>query len=284
MSAGPATRPGLLGATGAAVKSFARSYVALLRLYWSEMLQYRAAVFLWTLWSLAGPIIHLSVWSAIVEAEGALGQYDRGGIAAYFLVQSVVYHFTSAWQAYEFSYLIRSGTLSTRLLRPFDPSHYLVVNNVAFKGVNLVWLIPIWAAMYLYYRPALDFSWQRVVHFSLALAGAAVLQFMWAQMWAMLAFWTVRVAGYYEFAEAIGYFIGGGLAPVGLLPEALRVLSPWLHFYRVFGFPIEVAIGVVPPGEVWPGLLKTALWAAAYFILYRFLWRRGLARYSAVGA
>ncbi len=284
MSAGRAVRPGTLAAAGAAVKGFARSYAALFRLTWSEMLQYRAAVFLWTLWSLGAPIVHLSVWSAIAEAEGTLGWYDRGGIAAYFLVQSVVYHFTSAWQAYDFSYLIRTGTLSTRLLRPFDPSHYLVVNNVAFKGINLIWLVPIWVAMYLYYRPSLDFSSERIALFALALAGAAALQFLWAQAWAMIAFWTVRVSAYYEFADAIGYFIGGGLAPVGLLPEALRALSPWLHYYYVFGFPIEVAIGAVPIGEVWAGLMRTALWSIAYFALYRALWRRGVARFSAVGA
>src|SRR5690606_40666106 len=63
-----------------AVAGLWRGYKALLHLTWSEMLQYRAAVFIWTLWSLAGPIIHLSVWSSIVAAEGALAGYDRGAI------------------------------------------------------------------------------------------------------------------------------------------------------------------------------------------------------------
>ena len=71
-------------------------------------------------------------------SRGPLSGYDRGSIVAYFIVQSIVYHFTVAWQAYEFSYLIRSGTLSVRLLRPFDPSHYIVVGNIAFKLINLV--------------------------------------------------------------------------------------------------------------------------------------------------
>lgn len=248
------------------------------------MLQYRASVFLWTLWSLAGPVIHLSVWSAVVQVEGPRGGYDREGIVAYFLVQSVVYHFTSAWQAYDFSYLIRSGTLSTRLLRPFDPSHYHVVNNAAFKGMNLIWLVPIWTAMYLYYRPELAFNWEGGARFALALLLAATLQFLWSHVWAMLAFWTVRAGAYFEFADTIGYFIGGGVAPVGLLPGALRALSPWLHYYYVSGFPIEVAIGAVPPGAYWHGILKSLLWVIAFFVLYRLLWRRGLERYGAVGA
>src|SRR5690606_21283 len=111
---------------------------------------------------------------------------------AYFLVQSIVYHFIAAWQAYEFGYLIRTGTLSARLLKPFDPTHHFVASNIAFKAVNLIWLIPIWAGMFLYFRPELSITLPRALIFVVALVLAAALEFLWTQVFAMLAFWTVR--------------------------------------------------------------------------------------------
>ncbi len=166
------------------------------------------------------------MWSSIVAAEGALAGYDRGAIVAYFVVQSVVYHFTGAWQVWDFSYLIRTGRLSARLVKPFDPSHHLVASNVAFKLMNLVWLIPIWTGMYLYFRPELPLGVGSVLTFLLALLLASVLLFLWNQCFAMIAFWTVRASAFYEFADALGYMVGGGIAPVALIPPALQSHQP----------------------------------------------------------
>lgn len=266
------------------VRALVRGYVALFRLSWAEMLQYRASVFLWTLWSLAGPIIHLAVWSSVIEAEGALQGYDRGSIVAYFIIQSIVYHFTGAWQAYDFSYLIRTGTLSVRLLRPFDPSHYIVANNVAFKLINLVWLIPIWTGMVLYFRPEMELTWQRALLFLISMSLSAALYFLWAHCWAMVAFWTIRASAFFEFTDWVGYFIGGGFAPIALLPGGLREAVVYLPPYYWTGFPIEVAIGAVESSMILTGLAVTSLWIVLLFLIYRILWRLGLKRYGAVGA
>lgn len=267
-----------------AVRVLVRGYVALFRLSWSELLQYRASVFLWTLWSLAGPIIHLSVWSSIIRAEGPLAGYDGDSIVAYFLVQSIVYHFTSSWQVWDFSYLIRNGTLSARLLRPFDPSHDMVVGNAAFKLINLVWLIPIWTGMFLYFRPALSLTWDRALWFSVSLFLSAALQFLWMHCWTMISFWTVRAASLYEFVDVISYFLGGGFAPIALLPASLRAVAQVLPQYFIAGFPIEVAIGVAGPDQIVPGIVATGVWTVVFFVIYRILWRLGLKRYGAVGA
>lgn len=259
-------------------------YRALLANHWSEMLQYRASVVIWTLWSLAGPIIHLSVWRSIAEAEGNVAGYGTGEIVAYFLVQSIVYHFIAAWQAYEFGYLIRTGTLSARLLKPFDPSHHMVSGNVAFKAVNLIWLIPIWTILFAYFRPEMVVTFERSALFGGALAMAAALHFLWAHCFAMLAFWTVRADAVFDLFEAISFLIGGGVAPVAFLPAVMSGIGQYLPFYYMVGFPIEVATGAIPIDQVWGGLLAATVWSVALFGIYRLLWRAGLRRYGAVGA
>ena len=262
----------------------ARSYRAILAARWSELVQYRASVFLWTLWSLAGPIIHLSVWGSIAAARGEVGGYGVGDVAAYFVVQSIVYHFTVAWQAYEFGYFIRTGTLSTRLLKPIDPSHHIVAQNVAFKVINLIWLVPIWAGMFWYFKPALAFTGERVAAFACALAAAALLHFLWVHCFAMLAFWTVRADGIFDLTEAVSFLLGGGIAPVALLPHSLGAVVPYLPFYYMIGFPIEVVTGAVHAEAIWSGVATSLTWSLGLFVAYRLLWRLGIRRYGAVGA
>src|SRR5690606_27869683 len=209
---------------------------------------------------------------------------DRENIIAYFLLQSIVFHMTTAWHVYEFSEYIRSGTLSMWLLRPFDPSHQFVTSNLSFKFVNLIWLTPIWIGLWVYFRPGITYSAARVIAFALGLLLAATLSFLWTHMWAMVAFWTVRAHSFYDLASTIGYLIGGGIAPVGLLPGFLQKISRYLPFYYMTGMPIEVGIGTAPPGAGWAGLGIALGWILAFYGAYRLLWSAGLKRYGAVGA
>lgn len=264
--------------------TFGRSYRALVDQAWSLMLQYRASVFLWTLWSLAGPLIHLSVWRSIVAANGSLGGYGEADIVAYFIVQSIVYHFTVAWQVHEFGFFIRTGRLSFHLLRPLDPSHHIIAANAAFKVINLVWLIPIWAGMFLYFKPEISFEIGRVVSFAVALLLASILNFLWVHCWAMLAFWTIRANSFYELFDAVAFLFGGGIAPVALLPGLLQAGSRYLPFYSMVGWPIEVAVSRAGASTFYGHLWITCLWIAVLFAVYRALWIRGLRRYGAVGA
>lgn len=266
------------------LRTFLRSYRALIHLSWSVMFQYRAAVFIWTFWSLTGPIIHLSVWSSIIRAEGTIAGFTASDIAAYFIVQSIVYHLHSAWHAYEFGYLMRTGWLSSHLLRPFDPSHRFVADNVAFKMINLVWLIPIWAGLIWYFRPAFPLSFERIVAFICTLLLAAILNFLWTHCWAMVSFWTVRADALFDLWGAIAFLLGGGIAPIALLPPALQGVAGYLPFVHMIAAPIEAMVGVVPLAQVWRGTPIALLWIVVLFWVSRSLWRRGLRQYSAVGA
>ncbi|HET7559022.1 MAG TPA: ABC-2 family transporter protein [Limnochordia bacterium] len=267
------------------LSAFARAYRAVLANSWATMVQYRAAVVLWTLWSLGGPVIQLAVWAAIAGAQGgAVGGFTRDAFVAYFLVQMIVYHFTSAWQVYEFSYQIRQGSLSFQLLRPFDPSHYIVAGNVAFKLLNLVWLIPIWAGLFWIYRPHFAPSLGQAALFIVTLVWAGALRFLWVHCWAMLSFWTVRASNISDLFEGVVYLVGGGVAPIAVLPPLLQSVAGLLPFRYMLGFPIEVALGRVAGADAWWGIGWMAFWTALFFVVYRALWAAGLKRFGAVGA
>src|SRR5690606_19262681 len=164
-------------------KRLLRIYSRLAAIHWGIMLQYRAEVTIWAFWSVTSPIVYLAVWRAIAQARGPIGGYEADAFVGYFLLQSIVYHFTSAWQVYDFGHEIRSGEFSSKLLRPMDPVHQWVTQNAAFKLVNFIWLAPAWVGLFLYFRPAIAFSWESVVGFIAALAAAALLRFLWSQAW-----------------------------------------------------------------------------------------------------
>jgi hypothetical protein len=65
-----------------------------------------------------------------------------GDFAAYYVCLTLVIQLTMSWNADEFEAEVRQGKLSPKLLRPFHPLHYAVVENIVFKVTTLPVLVP----------------------------------------------------------------------------------------------------------------------------------------------
>jgi ABC-2 type transport system permease protein len=99
----------------------------------------------------------------------------------------------------------------------------------------------------------------------------------------LLAFWVLEVSTFIFIAFAFEYIAGGHLFPVDILPPALLkalYLSPFP--YQLF-FPVQIYLGRVTGHALCQGLLVQACWVIAAFALARFVWSRGVRRYSAFG-
>lgn len=263
---------------------FLRARAALWKTSLAVMIQYRGEVMLWALWGIIYPAVALTMWSAAIGDSGDIRGYARQDFAAYFLVTMICGHVCAAWDAYEFGHLVRSGALSPRLLRPILPVWASLADNLAYKTVTLTILIPLWLAV----------AWVTQPHFSTTPAQAAVglaalgmgalIAYVWGYDIALLAFWTTRTDAIGEFWFGGSLLFGGRLAPLALLPGPLKWAAACLPFQWVVWFPAQVLIGRATWGEIGSGLAAQGAWLAAGLGVFGLLWRRGLRRYSAVGA
>jgi ABC-2 type transport system permease protein len=94
------------------------------------------------------------------------------------------------------AYKIQDSTLSSELLKPVHPIlTNTLINNLAFKALNFMALIPVWIAFYLLFRP--DFSTvtpQTVLLAVPALVLGFGIAFLLGATITCVAFWTTRVA------------------------------------------------------------------------------------------
>ena len=81
------------------------------------------------------------------------------------------------------------------------------------------------------------------------------------------------------------YFVSGQMFPLELLagyPYVTQVLN-LLPFQYMAYFPAVVFLGKIQGPELARGLLAEAAWALGLMLLARWLYHRGLRRYSACG-
>ena len=242
------------------------------------IVEYRAMVYIWTLAGIT-PIVMMFVWMNLAE-NGLAGRTPQD-FARYFLVAFIAGQITQAWVVWEFDYLIRTGSLSGVLIKPYDPWWDQVVENFASNGFRLpltfgiaalgLWLTGAWQG--------LDFA--RLPLFALSLALAWQLAFNISYALALLGLWTERIKsvdGWHYMALAV---LGGQVFPLDLLPPTLARIVELTPYPWIIGFPVSLAAG--GQVDIPYGLTMQVLWLAIFVVLHRILWRRGIKRFGAVG-
>ena len=135
-----------------------RSYVALVKAGFAEMVAYRAELFIWIL-SATTPVIMLLVWDRAAE-NGPIQGFDRPDFARYFTASLVVRQLASAWLVWELNHLIRTGELSPALLKPVHPFAFRAAENLVALPFRIVVLAPLVGLLVLW-RPeiGMPLSW-----------------------------------------------------------------------------------------------------------------------------
>lgn len=260
---------------------------AFLRESLATMVQYRGEIVLWAVWGVVYPSVSMAMWSVAVKGSPGgqqIGRYTAGDFAAYFWLTMVVGHIATAWDVYEFGYLVQSGKLSPKLLRPVLPVWQSVSDNLAYKLVSLAVLVPIWSLIVVVVKPHFEADWRHLLVGVPIVFLAAIINYIWCYNVAMLAFWFTRMEAIGQGWFGLGLFFGGRLAPLAIMPGPLRSVASALPFKFVIWFPCEVLMGHQGWGAIWGNILNQVMWIVIGLIVFRLMWRAGVKRYSAVGA
>jgi ABC-2 type transport system permease protein len=198
---------------------------------------------------------------------------------------AVVYQFTISYTVWDWQRDIRNGDLSSLLLRPLDPFHFYLSRRLGRKIFDVLLLTPV-VALAALAIPELRFPLTpvRFVAFVISLMGAFLLSTLMGTFFGMISFWSTQSANLFGFWYGIGQFLSGWMAPLALFPAWFSQPASVLPFRSTLGFPVELLIGRLDDGAILTGLLLSLFWNVVFALLYRVLWRRGLARYEAVGS
>ncbi len=252
----------------------------LLGVQYAYMLEYRAELLLWAL-SGSLPIILMGVW--IEAAEGGRFGLSPLDFARYFLTVFVVRQFTVVWVIFEFEREVVEGKLSPLLLQPIDPAWRHVAGHLSERLARFPFVLVLVALFFgLYPRAFWVPDWSSAILFTCVVALVFAMRFLIQYTLAMFAFWTERASAIEELWFLCYLFLSGLIAPLEVFPPAVREFALWTPFPYLVHFPASILVGL--PVDIGRGLLVMSIWSIIFFVLNRWLWRRGLKHYSGMGA
>jgi ABC-2 type transport system permease protein len=205
---------------------------------------------------------------------------------SYYLLTTVVDALTAVneddWQI---AADIKDGQISQFLLKPIDYLLYrlclFVSGRITYLAVATVPLVIFIFCLRQYF--VLPADWWTVGWFLFSILLTALLQFFMSYTMAMLAFWVLEVSTFIFILFAFEYIASGHLFPVDILPRYLERLLYFTPFPYQLYFPISIYMGKAAGQDLFLGLMAQLFWVGAAYGLARFMWQRGIKKYSAVG-
>jgi ABC-2 type transport system permease protein len=253
---------------------------------WAEQWQYRANLIMYLFYWLVSPIIYLAVWTSIANSKGNVNGFTANDFITYYMTLLIVDQLTSNIVIYSFGYKIQDGTLSGELIRPIHPMlTNALVNNIAFKGLTIMGLIPIWIILYLLFGP--DFSGVELTGILLAVPAVFMgflVGYLLSASITALAFWTTRVYSIHEFYYALVLLFSGLFVPLTLMPKLIQDIAQYLPFQLLIYFPIQLILGNLSSPQIVQGYISGMIWLVVAITVFNWVWRNGVKRFSAVGA
>lgn len=263
-----------------------RIYQRLWHVNWAEQWQYRANLLMYLLYWLVSPIVYLAVWTTIATTQGSVNGLTANDFATYYLALLIVDNLTSDITIHLLAYKVQDGTLSGELLKPIHPILTgTLTNNLAFKALTLMVLIPVWLGLCLLVQP--DFTGVTLQTLLLGIPAVVMgfgIAFLLGATLTCIAFWTTRVYSLNELYIAVLVLFSGQFVPLDVMPVAIQRAAEFLPFQLLKYFPIQLILGRLPPEAIVRNFALDVVWLLVALALFTWVWRNGVKRFSAVGA
>jgi ABC-2 type transport system permease protein len=246
------------------------------------MVEYRAELVLWAL-SMSLSFILMGVWyEASGRADVGLSQEQ---IVRYFFCVFLVRQFTAVWVVWELEQQIQRGQLSSQLLLPIDPVWKHLAGHVAERVARAPFVVLLSVLFFsLYPRGLFLPSGTDVVVFVALVILAFIVRFAIQYTIAMACFWLERASALESLHMLVFMFLSGAIAPLEAFPPALRAAALWTPFPFMVWLPARALMGGLDDDMLRRGVAVMIGWLVVFVVVNRLAWRRGLARYSSMGA
>lgn len=258
-----------------------RMFPTMLRIGFADLFAYRAQVVIWIL-TTTMPLVMYALWSSLAR-EAPLGRFDEGTFAGYFLAMLVVRQLSSSWVVWELNETIRSGALSTHLLRPVHPLLFMAAENLGALPFRVAVLVPVVAAALAFLPVELDPTLAEVALFLWTTVLAFLLTFMIQSMIGLLALYTQQSLSFQDAWFGLWALLSGYLIPLELTPR-LASIAVWLPFRAMGSLPTEIILGHLRGPALVEALTTQLVWVALFFVLLRWSWAKAIARFEAYGS
>lgn len=252
--------------------------------YFSRMTIYRFRAFIWTLVDSIHILFLPLVWLAAFGDKSSIGGFTKPEIVTYYVVLGIVFTMATPHPEEKMNTEIRDGKVSQWIIRPFNYYQNFFFQDLTFRLMQAVMILPILGVSILLYHDFLIIAPLQNILLTIAASIIAFFAlFSLSFSIGTAAFWLDDAYGVHNFYWFLMLLFGGGLVPIEFFPRFMQNIAAVLPFQYFHYFPVKLYLGQLGGQEIITGFIMLVAWLVAGFGIYKLTWALGLRRYSAVG-
>ena len=257
-----------------------KKIITLLKVYYSNMLEYRVEIALWALSGII-PFFMLNIWTNNNLNESI--NLSNVMLSRYFLSAFFVRQFSVVWVVFTFEEDALLGRISPYLIQPLNPFFRYFAQHIAEQITRFPFAIIIALVFFLFNPESLWLPSIGIFLMScIATFFSFLIQFLMQSIIACLCFWTEKASSIERLLFIPTLFFSGLLAPVIAFPEYVK---SWIYitpFPYLIDFPANLLSG--NKTNIIAGFLMQLLWISILFTIFKRTWSMGTKKYTAMGS
>lgn len=258
-------------------------YVRLLSLFFQHVSEQRARTFVWFILSIYSPILMILFWRG---AQTTAVGWNQSAISSYYLLLVIAGAMLMSHIEDDVARIdIQEGGLSSYLLKPFSYYWIKFYGELPWRVFQGLFGIISFTLILLVFHVKISLSFTPLSITTVLMLSifAYFISFTYKIILGMLAFWFTDISGVYQLSEMLIFIFAGYIIPLRLYPDILSTFGYIFPFSYIIYFPIAALQGTLTIGEIIKVLIIQLVWIVVLFILYSFLWKKGIKMFTGVG-
>ena len=252
----------------------------LLKVQYSNMLEYRVEIALWAVSGII-PFFMLNIWTNNNLNEAI--NINNTMLSRYFLSAFFVRQFSVVWVVFSFEEDALLGKLSPYIIQPLNPFFRYFTQHIAEQITRFPFALIIAIFFFLInpesiWFPNLIFLFLSFISTFLSF----LIQFLIQSIIACLCFWTEKASSIERLFFIPTLFLSGLLAPVASFPKYVKSWIYFTPFPYLIDFPANLLSG--NKTNISGGFIMQILWILLLFPLFTKIWYEGTKKYTAMGS
>ncbi len=180
---------------------------------------------------------------------------------------------------------IRQGDIAQHLLKPLPLYTAMYLYELPYRVIQGVYGLLIYVVAVLF-APSLrlpSMAFPIVILIVVSIIFSSLMFQTYKMILGLLAFWTKDNKGIQDTSQVLILFFSGFNMPLLFLPKVIQDIAYHLPFAYAMYFPIVGVQGKLSVGQLTQVIAMQALWLFGFVICYKWLLKKGLKKFSAVG-
>ena len=266
-----------------------KKYLAVLTVSFKEYFVYRINFILWRFRVVLNIIIPLFLWSAVLDRNPVIGDYDRTQFVSYLIYGNLIGTFVFGTRTFDISSDINDGKIINTLLKPVSFFNYHFAKEMADKLINLFFAVFELYLIVWFFKLQLIPPNNPILFLPIFLNSVLISYFINLTL-SFLGFWTTEVWPIRFVFMVLLSFVAGNYFPLDIIPQPIYKLIMVTPFPYMFYLPAKILISHENPllpttsgyavQSIGQLILFSYIWLFASYFLARLVWRKGIKSFS----